>query len=93
MKNFPKKVGYVIAIIILIVVSFISGAYLSRTYIKEGMIIEVDGGVVVVEDMRGERWAFIDDSYQIGKWVRMYMDNNGTDNIYDDEIIKVKILE
>jgi len=93
MKNFPKMICRIILGIFLVAIILGVNVYFSRREIKDGMVVDVNGEAVTVEDAKGERWDFIGGKYYVGQWIRMYMDTNGTENPYDDEIIDVKVLE
>lgn len=93
MKKFLKGLGYVIIIVVLFLLLLTSATYFNRHYTKEGIIIGINDEVVMVEDITGERWDFVGNGYQIGEWVQIEMDNKGTVNFYDDEIVKIKVLE
>ncbi len=93
MKNFPKMICRIILGIFLVAIILGVNIYFSRREIKDGIIVDVNGEAVTVEDAKGERWDFIGGKYYVGQWIRMYMDTNGTENPYDDEIIDVKVLE
>ena len=93
MKNFSKGLGYVIIIVVLFLLLLTSATYFNHHYTKEGIIVGINDEVVMVEDVTGERWNFVGNGYQVGEWVKMKMDSKGTDNFYDDEIVKIKVLE
>lgn len=93
MKNYPKTICKVILGIFLVAIILGVNIYFSRREIKDGMVVDVNGEAITVEDAKGERWDFIGGEYEVGQWIRMYMNTNGTDNPYDDEIIDVKVLK
>ena len=93
MKNFPKMICRIILGIFLVAIILGVNIYFNHREIKDGMVVDVNGEAVTVEDVKGERWDFIGGKYYVGQWIRMYMDTNGTENPYDDEIIDVKVLE
>lgn len=62
-------------------------------YVREGQISHVNDvfGIYTVEDSTGNMWEFQSpEGYFKGEKVTLKMNNNHTNTIYDDEIIKVK---
>ena len=62
------------------------------TYTKTVEIIEVDtqNDTVVCADTNGEAWEFYGtENWSEGDFAILTMNTNGTDTIYDDEIINV----
>lgn len=65
--------------------------YIQSSYTREAMVTSCYEDCVTVEDTTGNEWQFIGKEYKTGDKVKLYMDNNHTDNnIYDDRIVKVK---
>ncbi len=61
---------------------------------KDCVVVEVERGLVTVEDKAGHVWSYYveDRQEQVGDVVDVYMHTNHTDNyIYDDEILRVEI--
>lgn len=53
--------------------------------------VEYSTDTVEVEDGNGTIWAFTGcEDWQIGDTCSLIMSDNGTENIYDDEIVKTK---
>ena len=68
-----------------------SDATTTRTYTRMAQVVEIDtiNDTVVCADSTGEAWEFYGvEDWQEGDFIVLTMDNNGTKNIYDDEIIK-----
>ena len=74
-------------IIAWLVISFI---ILSRTeyYTRQGVVVDVDNGLVTVEDMGGHLWDAYADGLNIGDNVDLKMHTNYTDKYSCDDIIK-----
>lgn len=54
------------------------------------VVVEVNDYHVVVEDSVGHRWGFVDyeESWDVGDGCSLLMDDNGTEEIYDDTILR-----
>ena len=77
---------------LIIIVLFCLCSYIETHYYRDAKVTSVSGQLVTVEDKCGYVWEFYADGYRAGDEVRMLMDTNCTDNnIYDDEIITVKL--
>ena len=87
-------------LIIISIVIFIIGliGYLvtpirsAKTYKLYADVTDVDNGVVTVVDTNGNEWCYYDDEVQKGDLVWLTLNDNGTDRIEDDEIIKASNL-
>lgn len=67
---------------------------LETHYSRQAVITAVKGNEVVVLDNTDNVWAFKGDGYKVGDEVTLKMFTNYTDdNIYDDEIVSVKVLD
>lgn len=62
-------------------------------YTTCGIVTSIDdeNNIVEITDFNGEIWVYegVED-YLIGDAVSMLMNNNGTENIYDDIIINIR---
>lgn len=68
--------------------------YIENHYTREATVICVNEDEIIVNDKTGNKWAFYGTDYTEGDTVKMKMFTNYTDsNIYDDEIIDVKIVK
>lgn len=69
--------------------------YIETHYTREATVIYTnDNNEVVVSDKAGNEWHFYGIGYVEGDAVKMKMFTNYTDsNIYDDEIVNVKIVK
>ena len=88
-----KKI--LVAMLILSAVSFTSclRAADSTQYAKTAKIIEVNRitDTVTCEDYNGNLWEFTEcEDWEVGDVAALLMNNNGTENIYDDTIVEVK---
>lgn len=54
------------------------------------VVVEVDDARVVVEDSVCHRWSFFSDAgdWELGDGCSLLLDNNGTEEIYDDTIVR-----
>ena len=88
MKNTVK--GIILIVAIFIIMPGICGNAETH-YNRKGTVIEVQNDVIVVCDESMNVWEFEGDGFSVGETVTMKMFTNYTDNnIYDDEIVKVK---
>ena len=82
---------------VMLMATIFGGATIARlininnnNYIIEGVVIAIDTSneEVIVVDTTGNEWCFYGVGYEEGDTVTMTMDNNNTDNIINDDIIK-----
>lgn len=66
------------------------GRYYARLY--QIKAINIEQARMTVEDYNGNEWnIYCDiDDWNVGDYISAIVDNNGTDNIYDDEIIGIR---
>lgn len=92
-----KKIMYNTMITVILMATIFGGATIARlininnnNYIREGVVIAIDTSneEVIVVDTTGNEWCFYGVGYEEGDTVTMTMDNNNTDNIINDDIIK-----
>ena len=81
----------IIAWFTLIAFLFISNANNTNTYTVHGKVVTtVSNGYCAVVDDEGEKWAlYTDDTVECGDRVIMVLDNMGTNDIYDDEVVGI----
>lgn len=62
----------------------------NNNYTREGVVVatHTSNEEVIVVDTTGNEWCFYGVGYGEGDTVTMTMDNNNTDNIINDDIIK-----
>ena len=93
-----KKVMYNVMIIMVLVINILGGITLERlinnTYIREGVVVATDSSTeeVITVDTTGNEWCFYGIGYMQCDSVTMIMDNNKTNNIINDDIIKNVII-
>lgn len=85
----------IIAVLGLFYLIGYESAYISKAnlYPKSGAVIYVDkaGDVILIEDLVGHRWIYGGaEDWLEGDMVSMIMDSRGTEQIKDDEIIKIQ---
>lgn len=88
-----KKILF--ALSILFVLSFVSCIRPADSiqYAKTAKIIEVNRitDTVTCEDYNGNLWEFTEcEDWEVGDIAALLMNNNGTENIYDDTIVEVR---
>jgi hypothetical protein len=65
----------------------------ANLYPKSGAVIYVDkaGDVILIEDLAGHRWIYGGaEDWLEGDMISMIMDSRGTEQIKDDEIVKIQ---
>ena len=89
-----KKIMYNTMVIVMLIVTIFGGATIARlinnNYTREGIIVATHASnkEVIIVDTTGNEWCFYGVGYEDGDTVIMTMDNNNTDNIINDDIIK-----
>lgn len=67
--------------------------YIESTYHIRGKVLNQTNGIWAIEDSRGEIWEYESKTLAKGEDVTITFFDNHTYGIYDDEIIKVKVLK
>ena len=90
-----KRMMYDTMVIVMLVVTIFGGVTIARlinnnNYTREGVVIvtHASNEEVIIVDTTGNEWCFYGVGYEEGDTVTMTMDNNNTDNIINDDIIK-----
>ena len=89
-----KKIMYNTMVTVMLIVTIFGGAMIARlinnNYTREGVIVATHASnkEVIIVDTTGNEWCFYGVGYEEGDTVTMTMDNNNTDNIINDDIIK-----
>lgn len=91
-----KRMMYDTMVIVMLMATIFGGVRIARlinsnnNYPREGVVIETHASneEVIVVDTTGNEWCFYGVGYEEGDTVTMTMDNNNTDNIINDDIIK-----
>ena len=93
-----KKIMYNTMVTVMLIVTIFGGATIARlinnNYTREGVIVATHASnkEVIIVDTIGNEWCFYGVGYEEGDIVTMTMDNNNTDNIINDDIIKNVIV-
>ena len=93
-----KRMMYDTMVTVMLIVIIFGGATIARfinnNYIREGVVVAIHASneEVIVVDTTGNEWRFYGVGYEEGDTVTMTMDNNNTDNIINDDIIKNVIV-
>ena len=89
-----KKIMYNTMVTVTLIVTIFGGAIIARlinnNYTREGVVVATHASneEVIIVDTTGNEWCFYGVGYEEGDTVTMTMDNNNTDNIINDDIIK-----
>ena len=92
-----KRMMYDTMVIVMLMATIFGGVRIARlininnnNYTREGVVIETNTSneEVIILDTTGNEWCFYGVGYEEGAIVTMTMDNNNTDNIINDDIIK-----
>ena len=89
-----KKVMYDTMVTVMLIVVIFGGATIAKlinnNYTREGVVVAIHASTeeVIIADTTGNEWCFYGVGYEEGDTVTMTMDNNNTDNIINDDIIK-----
>ena len=91
-----KRMMYDTIVTVMLMATISGGATRARltntnnNYIREGVVVatHTSNEEVIVVDTTGNEWCFYGVGYEEGDTVTMTMDNNNTDNIINDDIIK-----
>ena len=96
-----KRMMYDTMVTVMLIVTIFGGTTIARlininnnNYTREGVVIAIDTSneEVIIVDTTGNEWCFYGVGYEEGDTVTMTMDNNNTDNIINDDIIKNVIV-
>ena len=88
-----KRMMYGTMVIVMLIVVIFGGTTITKlinNYTREGVIVATHASneEVIVVDTTGNEWCFYGVGYEEGDTVTMTMDNNNTDSIINDDIIK-----
>lgn len=67
--------------------------YMETTYDLQGTVVECNANMVTIEDARGNLWEYEIDKVSKGDNIKITFFDNHTHKMYDDEIVKVKVLK
>ena len=88
-----KVLCVVVAVLFILVNGAMAEAQLADRYTREGVVVEVQGQTVSVEDDTGNVWCYDvegDTTPRVGTEVVLTMLAMGTDTIYDDQVVDVE---
>ena len=96
MKRMMYDTMAMVMLIVILIVTIFSGTTIARlvnnnnNYTREGVVVTTDTSTeeVTIVDTTGNEWCLYGVGYEEGDIVTMTMDNNNTDNIINDDIIK-----
>ena len=89
-----KRIMYNTMVTIMLMATIFGRTTIARlinnNYTREGIVVATHASneEVIIVDTTGNEWCFYGVGYEEGDTVTMTMDNNNTDNIINDDIIK-----
>ena len=89
-----KRMTYDTIVTVVLMATIFGGAIrarlLNNNYTREGVVVATHTSTeeVIIVDKTGNEWCFCGVGYEEGDTVTMTIDNNNTDNIINDDIIK-----
>ena len=89
MRDFVNTV-IAITCIAIVIMSMPVMAMTTRQYMS---VTKIENETVEVIDAKGNLWSFTGDGFEVGDRIIVDMYNNGTKEIYDDEIRDAKKLQ
>ena len=92
MNKLVKTTALILAVVLMFFV-FSSGKSYSRTYSMAAQVCEVNRveDLVILLDGSGHEWAIRGvENWRNGDVVLLWMDDRGTENILDDEIVDIR---
>ena len=94
MKRMMYGTMVIVMLMATIFVRAILAIFVNNNYTREGVIVATHASneEVIVADTTGNEGRFYGVGYEEGDTVTMTMDNNNTDNIINDDIIKNVIV-
>ena len=90
MKRMMYDTMVTVVLMVTIFGRVIRARLINNNYIREGIIVATHASnkEVIIVDTTGNEWCFYGVGYEEGDTVTMTIDNNNTDNIINDDIIK-----
>lgn len=93
-KHEAKIAIKICLLIIITMIIFSIVSWYESHYIRDAKVIKVSNNIVTVIDRTKNVWTFEGTDFDINDIVELLMTTKHTkDNIYDDEIIKVKKIK
>lgn len=88
-----RRVRTIVVIIVMIMMCVLA-SYIDTHYTREVTVIHTANNnyYAVAVDNNGNEWEFCADNIYVGQKIEMRMFNNHTTNIYDDEVVGIKIV-
>ena len=90
MKRMMYGTIVIVMLMATIFVRVILVIFVNNNYTREGVVVATHASneEVIIVDTTGNEWCFYGVGYEEGDTVTMTMDNNNTDIIINDDIIK-----
>lgn len=88
-----KVLCVVVAVLFVLLFNVLGEAQLADRYARAGVVVEVEGQTVSVEDTEGNVWCYDvegDTVPRVGTEVVLTMLAMGSDTIYDDQVVDVE---
>lgn len=93
-KKKAKQTIKIILLIIIVMILFGVASWYETHYTRDAKVINVSNSIVTVIDRTKNVWTFEGTDFNINDRIELLMNTKHTkDNIYDDEIIKVKKIK
>ena len=88
-----EKFAILCIVLILICATIWGCTHSTKTFEIPAVVEEVNPatGYATLVDWQGEAWVYEFDSLQVGQLVVIVFDDMGTEDIYDDEIIEIRV--
>lgn len=95
MKKFEKRMEKCTTIILATLVVILTFLMVTRKniYEREGIIFDItDDDIVTVLDTTGNKWEYESNAFSLGQTVILKMNDNNTEEIFDDIIEKITVI-
>lgn len=76
---------------VIVIMVFMFCLFIEQNYTREVTVIDIDNGIVYVDDGR-HTWSYYGDGVETGQKITVLMNTNNTDSIVTDDTI-VKVLK
>lgn len=81
-----RKFLLALVAVVVVIGGFTLAGTIETHYVRESTVTEVVDDLIYVEDDLGNLWSFYGDDFKTGDRVRLYIYDNGTTPVEDDEI-------
>lgn len=88
-----RKFLLALVAVVVVIGGFTLAGTIETHYTRESTVTEVADNLIYVEDDLGNLWSFYGDDFKAGDRVRLYIYDNGTTPVEDDEIQGASLIE